>query len=139
MKENKYYTPNIEDIRIGYECEVLVSPTINSVDWSPLSKIIDKEDLNRVLIVYDRNNLSVRTSYLTKEEIEAEGWKLVSIEGWIDCLHKKSVLSNCSYYLWLESNELEIRKDFIDLESTVYKGKCPSINEFRYICKLLGI
>jgi hypothetical protein len=118
---NGYYTPDISDIRIGYECETRVEPYPNWV----VSKIENVEDID---FIYNKE-WEVRTPFLTKEQIEAEGWiskmeNFYEKEGW-----KMEVYSNY----------IEIRKGSWYPDNTYFKGKCPSINEFRYICKLLSI
>ena len=74
--EDQYYTPEIEDITIGYECELL-RITIGEYDTKPdniwVRSIVDK---------YEFINLSkstTRTPYLTKEQIEKEGWKFYRV------------------------------------------------------------
>lgn len=84
---SKYFTPDIEDIRVGYVCEVnyhypevvweesTVSDNFHFQNWT--SRIADK---------------AIRVPYLTKEQIEAEGWiyKGKSIDIWFekDVLHR---------------------------------------------------
>jgi hypothetical protein len=59
MENDKYFTPDIEDLRVGYECDLLGSKIV----------IEDRHDLD---LSFDH---PLRTPYLTKEQIEAEGWK----------------------------------------------------------------
>ena len=75
--ENKYYTPSIEDIRVGYEYESLQKQQDGSEKWVP-QKIVRRYDLEG-----DWENWLyygiVKTPYLTKEQIEAEGWKIENV------------------------------------------------------------
>jgi len=116
MKE-EYYTPDDEDIRIGYEYDLLNSKII----------IEDRYDLD---IAFDQ---PIRTSYLTKEQIEAEGWKKQYKKGTWRVYQKYPIHIVLMYDE--EKHELSIDNDFMIL----YQGECKSINEFRYICKLLKI
>lgn len=116
--ENKYYTPSIEDIRVGYECETQVDPYPY---W--VKTIIENGDCLNFIIEKD---WQIRTSYLTKEQIEAEGWEYTHHNRFI-----KDV-----YYLDFDRTGLLISYG----EGTYcYDGACPSINEFRTIIKLLNI
>lgn len=134
--ENKYFTPDIEDICIGYEYEQLVTPLSESLDkgeeeWMKC-KFPDPFTIDRILLLYERKE-QLRVPYLTKEQIEAEGWK-----------PEKSYFRKNNLYLFFENNELEI--DFGEpftwdaSDSDVrYKGECKDINTFRKLIKLLGI
>ena len=139
-----YFIPEISDLRVGYECEVqeIVSAISHCVD-----------DIIRTDLTYDENWVKVsidypvylklhhylellesghlRTSYLTKEEIEAEGWeetvshgvfgKKESKVGYLQCVGEPPLI-------WIAINNQE-----------KYHGECKSVNEFRFTCKLLKI
>ena len=105
------------------------------------------------------NNGQLRTPYLTRVQIEAEGWEMYS-KG-IDMWFEKEVLTVefdwsglCNLYgykpykLFLNYGEhdhkINIKCDFsggadFSKSDTLFEGYCPSINEFRYISKLLKI
>ena len=132
--ENKYFTPDIEDICIGYECEInnthgkWESITITFTN----SNSFYKTDIAEVcLLVEDKY---VRVPYLTKEQIEAEGWKVDYTLGDFD-YYVKTVND--------EEYELEFcYKERINIniwKRTLYHGECKDINTFRKIIKLLGI
>ena len=132
--EDKYYTPTLEDLRVGYECETQVDPYPNWVH----TKIDDGDDLN---YIQDRT-WAIRTPYLTKEQIEAEGWELINVLEHSEESHESS-------WYQFKKGKYEVRwwgqPDYIEFynsrskEDLIYEGKCPSINEFRTICKLLGV
>lgn len=137
-QENMYYTPNEEDFRIGYECEVRKNG------------IWEKKTINRTnelsLLLHQFGEVymdgkSVRTPYLAKEQIEAEGFTIL----------KKS---DNNYIYATKGEYIEMRYDMshvtlaiyntIDASNEIVKlpafyGECKSINEFRQIIKLLGI
>ena len=75
----------------------------------------------------------IRVPYLTKEQIEAEGWT-----------KEKSYFIKNNIYLFFEDKFLVIDSgnpfswEAIDSE-ILFKGKCKDINTFRKICKLLEI
>jgi hypothetical protein len=142
--ENKYFTPDIENIHAGYECELLIYDK-----WEP-NTIKPYTALKSVVkCIKDK---VIRVPYLTKEQIEAEGWEITD-EG-VDSRGDKILYKNCrkelnifnlKYYLIF--NEIEkslniyMRKSLFDdsIESNLYNGKCKDINTFRKIIKLLEI
>jgi len=65
---NEYFVPDIEDFRFGYEFEKNYSSSGDG--WYP-TKIVAYLDFEG-LDFYIQEGL-LRTSYLTKEQIEAEG------------------------------------------------------------------
>lgn len=129
MENNKYFTPNIEDIHIGYECEE--HTPYSKDEWT---KVIIEDfgpeadfDLQRCrdFIFMDK----IRVPYLTKEQIEDEGWKH-SEKNCFDFNDRWM----CSWYP--EHNRIE----FYDNENeNGFAGECKDINTFRKIIKLLGI
>jgi len=67
----------------------------------------------------------IRIPYLTKEQIEAEGWKLRGSE------FSKNIYK-CNY----DETKLIIWEISGDI---LYKGNCKCINQFKLITKLLKI
>jgi len=153
--ENKYFTPSIEDIRIGYEVESNEwcmdesgNPEFNYNKW--VNKKLSAPYVT-TLLTYGIKKGNLRVPYLTKEQIEAEGWKRI-----LASLYEKVIqiteLDKIVYTLRIDKNIINITKCNVTnlrIESCprgenyhtapIYVGKCPSINEFRYISKLLGI
>jgi hypothetical protein len=140
MKQ-QYFTPDISDIRVGYECEEGSWDIKNDVrNWHPFVWKKDKP-------AEDLEGYTFRTPYLTKEQIEAEGWKYMdkyTIEGSSElrCVFQKN-------NHWLSAFFKEgvptiniipinpVKSEFF--EQVRYVGGCKSINEFRTIIKLLNI
>jgi hypothetical protein len=134
--ENKYFTPDIEDLYVGYKLEIK-GP--HDVDWQPIV-------LGKDAIWHQFTNLEnlgqameqLRVPYLTKEQIEAEGWidntlcyqtpelfvGLQNSQTWRKLVYKFS------------DNVLQIVE--VD-DYYIYSGQCKDINTFRKIIKLLGI
>ena len=151
--ENEYYTPDIEDLRIGYECEVCDLPHVKEfVYMFPRNfeyKKIKIEDISMIQVAANHlKQFCLRTKYLTKENIELLGWKIN-----IDYNH----LSRCgfekdNYYLLLNMhNKIPFIKIIYKDPSKEEDGwivapehfqisiQCPSINELKTILKLLSI
>jgi hypothetical protein len=133
--KNSYFTPNIEDMRVGYECEA--NPKFYSEQEDVWSPIIMK-GIGQEVIHY--HSLGVyRTPYLTKEQIEAEGWKIKTDNnnGVIDFEKTNYLLLSWNYTLKII--EINDGKTTTRFDNQLYRGQCKDINTFRYICKLLGI
>lgn len=127
--KNEYYTPDLEDLFIGYECEVL-EPHKFKIDEDVKRKcsIMSGTHLSEIDNFYIDDN-SIRTPYLSKEDIEKEGFK--EIEDRIYQNDKATIQYSTTFLIiWLGIGELRIHK---------YAGECKSINEFRKICKWLNI
>lgn len=134
-----YFTPSIEDIRVGYECEVKGRTTSDSLEdlknvpFYPYV-VIQSDEIphieSRMLLGM------VRVPYLTKEQIEKEGWKpLPPDKAWKHLAFEKG-----EHYLDLFPTYLmDIRDKYIPEENCIFSGKCKDINTFRLICKLLEI
>lgn len=156
--ENKYFTPDIEDIRVGYECEYM-SP---SLGWIKLIvadyhfKTNIPEGYNGISIFniseYLKQENWIRVPYLTKEQIEAEGWKPVDLKGFAYRYGVPSfrhgftkgnfiaVLDTRKYHIEISAADVTLI-DFLPEFPEMFRVTipCKDINTFRYICKLLGI
>lgn len=164
--ENKYYTPEIEDLRVGYTLESNnLLNTNNSLlnGWGSIT--LEKEhyqasndDLSNVEhIFHDLKEGKIRTKYLDKQDIESLGWKFnyLGKDDWF-----KGNLTIIAYNeidypfeLWFKLDKywlgfykgvykiviIEKREGFPNNEIIKFSGNCPSINELKYIQKLLGI
>ena len=131
--KNKYFTPDIEEIFVG--CEFEMHDTWGN--WKKL--ILTEEFLKNPLTGLGSGServpwyWKIRVPYLTKEQIEAEGWT-----------KEKSYFIKNNIYLFFEDKFLVIDSgnpfswEAIDSE-ILFKGKCKDINTFRKICKLLEI
>jgi|SRR5882757_2707473 len=137
--ENKYFIPSKEDIRVGYECHVQI---IENAQWM-WDVVIDENWKCEENNIYEYLELgNVRVPYLTKEQIEAEGW-----------VHEGGTFTRQDYlfelykleYWELNQNTKIYRKNHIRDGSgrfdwrKIFDGKIPSINEFRTLCKWLEI
>ena len=139
--ENKYFTPDIEDLCIGYECEYNFARAYT--DEFDFVKIGYKNvtpgkggytnELTDMIHLIDDGAAAIRVPFLTKEQIQAEGWT-----------KEKSYFIKNNIYLFFEDGMLVIDSgnpfswEASDSE-ILFKGKCKDINTFRKICKLLEI
>ncbi len=143
-KEIKYYTPSIEDLYIGYECEMHMNLGFESFNnneeiWK--SEKITLDNISMICNCANDNTFPIRTKYLDYSDITNEGFESYII----------NIYTNTTTYL---KNNLAIKHDAINhtisthiIDPIKYNGlggetehitlNCPSINEFRKIIKLL--
>jgi len=149
MEDKKYYTPAIEDIRVGYECEWNTHADPTQIDqftrWT--HHVFTVESLENYGIECMRKNMKhFRTLYLTREQIEAEGWTHTG--GNLSSVSRQDYeKSGVEIEYWELNQNLVVKRKNLYRDGSgrydgyiqYFKGKCPSINEFRTICKLLNI
>jgi hypothetical protein len=157
-----HYTPSIEDIFVGYEAEFNWATygafvNVNNDDdltvsfvptklWEPIvcgynEHMLDsKRTPEEFHVILKMGNL--RTPYLTNEQIEKEGWVYDVSKSSLICM---GFTKNSYALYWFHGKkELSIAEikhyplNKYSLE-VLYKGKCPSVNEFRTIMKLLNV
>jgi hypothetical protein len=132
MENNKYFTPDIEDIHVGYLCYQY------NKFYNEKGELFDErwaEQLTPLfpasvrILMNEEVNIDdyIRVPYLTKEQIEDEGWVYVNIDM---CWIKNGI------ELYLEKDNII---EILEQPNWLYKGKCKDINTFRKICKLLEI
>jgi hypothetical protein len=130
--ENKYFTPDIEDICIGYELEINWNRAYEE-KWVPIKVSVQDEEfaytseLSEIVDALHDGMSEARVSYLTKEQIEDEGWVYVNIDM---CWIKNGI------ELYLEKDNII---EILEQPNWLYKGKCKDINTFRKIIKLIEL
>jgi len=131
----KYFTPSIEDIRVGYEGEYhnwsmdeMGKPELNYNRWE---KAILAPGNVKTMLEYGINGF--RVPYLTKEAIETEGWEVR--------INKVGDYEQPSFHK--EVYQIDLIKPtclrITRFNQVLFEGECKSINEFRYIIKLIRI
>lgn len=142
MKDNKYYIPGLEDLRSDYKCEIEYLPG----KWS-------EEALQGLYTDRDgqgawefQNSLmegKLRTKYLDDKDIESDGWKSATSDGYAHRGYLKYFRKDKGRWfvdlMLCEDNKTWIIRRYNLGEDQLYMGPIPSINELRYIQKLLGI
>lgn len=151
-KENKYFTPDLEDLRVGYEMEVNFHKG-HKETYEPVTlKITENGAYGIIGDMFD--NLDdgcyvARVPYLTRQKIEAEGWTsagAMMIPGsdfivspgpkWC---YTQDPLSKGDHWVWFSPKDYSFSITSVGAKQTYFIGTCKDINTFRYICKLLGI
>lgn len=144
-QENKYYIPDIEDFRVGYEYERLNDKTWNKETleshmlYTPnIGEACDSEITE---ILRDLHDNKIRVLFLTKEQIENEGW--IQEDRQLNGFGKYSYFKKRDYlYITFQEEKhiVEIHNgQAYEDHQTLFEGECKSINELRYISKLLNI
>jgi formyltetrahydrofolate hydrolase len=146
MEENKYYTPELGELYFGFSFEVYNSNDRYffegaegwykaSMDFGVLGNLIN---LQRLIL-----DKQVRVPYLTKEDIEAEGFKKVgdqfeSIKTYLG-IGTGDDKKLCIYFdeedymvdIWYRSNRGDLY--------TKFEGVIKNKSEFRKILKMIGV
>jgi hypothetical protein len=148
--QSKYFTPSIEDIRVGYECEIerysyIYSdggPSQKVAVWDPF--VVTEDYLARGYAESYFTGEQLRVPYLTKEQIEAEGWRFIEHNKVINLLAFRIDINEHSWYeldYYTDSKTLLIDKYYCNGDDNLglFNGSCKDINTFRYITKLLNI
>ena len=142
--ENKYFTPDIEDFHVGYEYEYEDIIPSGSSDYfkSVISKPSEIEHLFQGFDV----GMRIRVPYLTREQIEAEGWYKINNNYPIQTFkHPINVNVEVIYnydtnYLFITiPGKIMFTEPKIEYRASKFSGECKDINTFRKICKLLEI
>ena len=155
--ENKYFTPDIEDICIGYELEMNWNRAYEE-KWVPVKISIQDEEfactdeISEIVNALDDGMSEARVPYLTKEQIEAEGWNFETVlfeDDNENDVYSDGFAKHADSYHWYEmvlrkDNKIHIvykwyRNSVGQTWRDVYYGECKDINTFRKIIKLLGI
>lgn len=128
MKE-EYYIPDIEDIHVGYEYELASDDA--KTNWQPTIQGRDFEGLDFYI-----NEGYIRVPFLTKKQIEAEGWKMKDKYNDSNRFIKDNYII---FYYYKEHLLTIIMKRENKEDVSIFGGECKDINTFRYILKLLKI
>ena len=141
MTNNNYYTPELGDFYVGYECEIKNSSDKKYFEWE-FCKF--KEDFSNQLnedycfnyLHRDLKEKNIRTKYLDNVDIKSLGFK-----------YKETIRdgqyftkNNLGLIYIKEDNILMIYKviEGINQNEMLFQGNCKSINELKKIIKYLG-
>lgn len=140
MEMDKYFIPEISDLHVEYECErnmYIVGEYDKDISKRWMRWVIeDGSDI--INIIRESKNDNIRVPYLTQEQIEAEGWNNTTLDYQKIMLFVGEKVQG--YYYKLVYNYWNHRLSITEVDdSCLFSGECKSINELRYICKLLKI
>jgi hypothetical protein len=142
-QQSKYYTPDISELYVGYECEHTTCKgafNINLEDDVVKDKLT-VDDLRRYLrycgIHGDDIKDYIRTRYLDQSDIESLGWEFDKSRGIPLEYHYTKEVNLKKYKLTKLSTKIHI--GVLQQGNTLYEGECKSINELRKIMGWLNI
>lgn len=125
-KREQYFTPDIEDIRVGYECEELLS------NGETVKSILKKDDIWAALNEAEMK-IGIRVPYLNKDQIEKEGWKSMDNSNIAFYKDTYRLILLPEYFIHIYNTNPS------SVLATLYKGECLDINDLRWICRKIKI
>lgn len=143
MQNKEYFTAEIEDFCIGYEYETIYLKSV----WTKESLRIMDAGWFFESYQNDAVPTEFRVLYLTKKQIEAEGWVFVIQQDDFNQIYTKTIKDfnyTLYYYENYTSKEQEITIE-INFKATNQSNKlisgalCRDINTFRKLQKLLKL
>jgi len=132
-QDNKYFTPDISDLYVGYEYQWLLH-NIDGSDYKWVDKVADTT--NMVSLLWQLEMGHIRTPYLTIEDIESEGWKWDKDHYRLKLSPLYKDQSDEVWELWQYGKIINISNE---TSNRCFDGECKSVNEFRKIEKWIGI
>jgi hypothetical protein len=138
MKDNKYYTPFIEEFRVGFRCEFNeYGEWIEEIqDWQTLNTVFDinehgsSEWGNGIADLY-------RVKYLDTEDILSLGFEQISPFSFEKTFGNTNVIIHYTHYK--EIPYVQIFAVFEGNQSVRFSGKVKNINELEVILKQVGV
>lgn len=133
--ETNYFTPIIEELHVGYQCEITYAKDlIGTRDEYFFKYIVEPQYFN------EGDYVAIRTPFLTRENIEKEFDVEVEKRFWYGKywdVFNDSSKHNYTVKYRFENQHMEINKD--DESDIVFDGYVRCVNELRTILKLLKI
>lgn len=120
MEENKYYTPDITELYVGYECKH--TSNMSAFIWSEKEGGLQK---------------FLRTKYLDRSDIERCGWTHVGGQNYEMII--PSTIEKQPADKWELTHYDKIVCINSEYSNRCFDGECKSINELRTIMKFLKI
>lgn len=142
--EAKYYTPTIEEFHVGFQFEYYNELENYAGETIDNEKIVFTVNGKYPLEIIEDwvNNELVRVPYLTKEQIEAEGFEYMEVKygDWLGFkkTNEDRTKTLISYYTDRKIS-IGIENAWGDEVFTKFKGTIKNISEFRVLCKQLNI
>lgn len=152
MESNKYYTPEIEELHVGFECEHTSNMSAFKVDDTDRIYVekLNQHDLSRYLIwEAEEGGLEkfIRVKYLDQEDIESFGFILKgkAIDLWFE--REGIYLRDDGYHLQniklqygLHDNRLKFTFVYTGGDEDVhFEGKIKNKSELKKLMKQLQI
>jgi hypothetical protein len=141
---NKYYTPTIEEFRVGFEYEQL---SINPQEDITVSNKVKYEKCKfpDPFLGYrlDRLNLSnIRVKYLDKEDIESLGFTEITEDTFEKRKTGDPLVTYSIDYFQIDNSDkvfLRIGQDVLSYEDILFQGSVRNVSELITLLKQIGI
>ena len=82
--EDRYYNPKIEELHIGFECEIDQSEINKNFKWCEYVIGTDYENITIARAVSEVNKNGIRVKYLDRQDIESFGFKFDATRSKVD-------------------------------------------------------
>lgn len=137
IMNDKYYIPEIEELHVGYECEIYSNKWNSYIIPDKMYFLADNTEnntggFNNFIFPILIKNAEIRTKYLDKEDIESLGW---NFDAYKEDDYKYYLNSYILYFPYADEEPILIK----DQKGTLFYGECKSINELKTIMRLLKI
>jgi hypothetical protein len=147
-QQNKYYTPSIEELHVGYECQIgnLFALSGSSWEWAETKPLKWSTITFIAQAMIPEHLVYIRTKYLDQSDIESCGWTDVEVltdntfVGY-KAYKQRGLYPEILIFTWWNNNMLQIESKIknSDNKKHLFRGECKSINELRKIMQLVGI
>ena len=128
--ESKFYTPKIEELCIGFECEIDQSEINKNFKWCEYTIGADYENITIARAISEVNRNGIRVKYLDSSDIESLGFKKSNKNSW--CGYKDYFLGNINpeypYFLFATIH-VPIRDDMYKILVHRYYSEDEPIDE----------
>jgi len=138
-KEEKYYTPTIEEFHVGFEFESEVDSEMFQVKKGTWTKLYMTTDMMKDLVLNDDVWENVRVKYLDKEDLEELGFKYNPIKRG-DHGYTKYSKSDTDIEIWGDKRLQVMKRSLIgDSYLCIFAGKIKNKSELKKLLTQLGV
>ena len=143
-KDEKYYTPTIEEFRTGFEYELMIP---EKETWSKEIFYLNESHIELIKYVSIQNEFTknkIRVKYLNKEDIESLGFKTTYLGHSDICKDEtfQCIINNKDYQFTLyDDNRFVIEHQNWDTEELemLFNGTIKNKSELKILLKQLNI
>jgi hypothetical protein len=147
---NKYYTPSIEEFRVGFEYEYCPFPEVNTkfkkevADWQSLDILYDDFE-HEPTELFER---TYRVKYLNKKDIESLGFKYdpnytdLPELGFLE--ESLCISLGIQYLLYYNPEDKLLRIERVvncgtGSEDYLFNGKIKNLSELKQVLTMIGV
>ena len=132
-EDNKYYTPNLNELSLHFEYEVFID---NSwVKINDFSNAYDYEDSCFYGFIKDLDKGNIRVKRLDRDDIKEFGFVQITD----DCFNKSGVMEDCELRILVRQSILIYIIDSNNKDYTLFTGFIKNKSELQMILKMIGV